>query len=143
MFCTDSFMPVTSPELLLLNWLEELPKTIADTLVARYLFMISANSEDFVLRGEEAWKYFKHLLTEPDFPLRRVARLLTLRAQFSFLLELSDSNNLVSLPPTGQDANLYPLDSAQILRARQRWRKFCESGLSDAALQSWLLDMQC
>ena len=77
------------PEQLILSWLDEIPKKYRDILVGQYIFMTCTESGDLVLSGDAAWQYFRKKMTEPDFPLRRVARLLTTRSLLSFLLILS------------------------------------------------------
>ena len=131
------------PEQLVISWLDELPKRCRDALVYQWIFMTCTESDDLVLSGDDAWQYFRKKLMEPDFPLRRVARLLMTRSLLTFLLDFfsadSDGENLAN----GSAKTLPSLDAVQYLRAGQHFRQMVESELSDAALHKWLLDLEC
>ena len=131
------------PEQLVISWLDELPKRCRDALVYQWIFMTCTESDDLVLSGDDAWQYFRKKLMEPDFPLRRVARLLMTRSLLTFLLDFfsadADGENLAN----GSAKTLPSLDAVQYLRASQHFRQMVESELSDAALQEWLLDLEC
>ena len=105
--------------------------------------MTCTESDDLVLSGDDAWQYFRKKLMEPDFPLRRVARLLMTRSLLTFLLDFfsadADGENLAN----GSAKTLPSLDAVQYLRAGQHFRQMVESELSDAALHKWLLDLEC
>ena len=130
------------PEQLILSWLDEIPKKYRDTLVCQYIFMTCTDSGDLVLSGDEAWQYFRRKLLEPDFPLRRVARLLTTRSLLSFLLDYFSVDAHGETLGNGSAKTLPSIDVLQYLRADQHFRKMVETGLSDAALQEWLLDLE-
>lgn len=130
------------PEQLILSWLDEIPKKYRDILVGQYIFMTCTESGDLVLSGDAAWQYFRKKMTEPDFPLRRVARLLTTRSLLSFLLDSFSADTHGENLANGSAATLPSLDAVQYLRASQHFRKMAEMGLSDAALQEWLLDLE-
>jgi hypothetical protein len=130
------------PNKLLLNWLDKLPQWQRESLIKQYIFMTSTNSSDFAFTDEEAWQYFERLLIKPDFPLRRLAQLLTVRALFSFLLEQSDPSGFLPVPLVEKNDNCHTLDSAQFIRTCQQWRELCQTGLSDHALQAWLFTLQ-
>ena len=130
------------PDQLLLSWLSDLPQRHRETLVRRYIFMTSADSADFSLSGEAAWQHFKKQLLEPEFPLRRVARLLMARVLLTFLLERFCSDfQQTSLSVENADT-LPSFDAAHLLRASQHLHELCETELSDAALQDWLMFLQ-
>lgn len=134
-------MTQSDPEQLILSWLEELPKRYRDQLVCQYIFMTCTESNDLALSGDEAWQYFRKKLIEPDFPLRRVARLLTTRSLLTFLLDFF-SADAHGEQVTNQSARDLPsLDAIQYLRAGLHFREMAETGLSDAVLQEWLLDL--
>lgn len=130
------------PDQLLLSWLNALPQRHREALAHRYVFMTSNDTADFCLSGGDAWRYFEKRLLEPDFPLRRVARLLIARDLLNFILACSSSDVLQTLL-SDETVNLLPsLDNAQFLRAGQHLRELCQAGLSDAALEDWLLALQ-
>jgi len=131
-----------APDKLVLEWLGEIPLWQRDALVTHYVFMTSPDSGHFALSGVEAWHHFKTLMTQPEFPLRRVALILSVRALFTFLLEFSEPG---TFPVASQNNNvdeIYPFDSIQFLRSCKHWRQLCQEGLSDGAIQEWLLSLQ-
>jgi hypothetical protein len=130
------------PEQLILSWLDQMPKKHRDTLVSQYIFMTCTDSGDLALSGDEGWQYFRKMLTEPDFPLRRVARLLTTRSLLSFVLDLPSANAHWENLPNESDKTMTSLDAAQYLRAGQHFQKMIQSDLSDAAISEWLLDLE-
>lgn len=131
-----------TPDRLLLQWLNEIPPWQREALASHFIFMTSSDSGDFAFDGAEAWHHFEANLIKSEFPLRRVAYVLTARTLFSFLLQFSAPGTFpVPHPGGGRDAP-YPFDSAQFLRSCQRWQDLCQSGLSDGALQEWLTLMQ-
>lgn len=134
-------MPRPDPEQLILAWLEGVPKRYRDTLVCQWIFMTCNDSDELVLSGDEAWRSFRKKLLEPDFPLRRVARLLTIRSLFSFLLDYLSADAHAASRDDGADRTLPSLDAVQYLRANQLFRELAEADLSDAALQMWLQDL--
>ena len=131
-----------SPDKLLLQWLDDIPNWQREALALHYIFMTSTDSGDFSLTEAEAWQRFKFLIKQPEFPLRRVSRLLTIRALFTFLLEFSDSNTFPFPPSVEATEEVYPFDAVQFLRICKSWRDLCQTGLSDVTLQNWLLELQ-
>ncbi|MEA3544749.1 MAG: hypothetical protein U9R69_05945 [Thermodesulfobacteriota bacterium] len=131
-----------APDKLLLQWLGGIPVWQREALASHYIFMTSSDSGDFAFNGDEAWCHFEARLNRPEFPLRRVARLLTVRSLFTFLLEFSDPGTFPVPHPNGAGDEFYPFDSAQFLRSCNRWSDLCQTGLSDKALQEWLLSLQ-
>jgi len=136
-------MEKEAPDKLLLQWLDAIPIWQREALALHYVFMTSSDSGDFSLTGVEAWQKFNFLLIQPEFPLRRVSQLLTIRSIFTFLLEFSDSNTFPLPPSVVGDAKSYPFDGVQFLRICKHWRELCQAGLSDIALRDWLADLQC
>jgi len=131
-----------NPDKLLLQWLDDIPVWQREALATHYIFMTSSDSGDFSMSGVEAWRKFKNLLIQPEFPLRRVSQLLTVRALFTFLLEFSDSESFpLSYSALGA-GDAYPFDAIQFLRICKHWRDLCQTGLSDVALKNWLQDLQ-
>jgi len=128
-----------APDKLLLQWLDGIPTWQKEALASHYLFMNSTDSGDFAFNGAEAWRHFESSFHRAEFPLRRVAFLLTVRALFTFLLEFSDPKIFLVPPPSGNSDEIYSFESAQFFRNCHRWRELCQTGLSDGALQEWLL----
>ncbi len=71
-----------------------------------------------------------------DFPLRRVAQLLSVRVIFTFLLELSDFEIYPDFFSPDEVDNSYQL---RLVRAHSHWCELCQAELSDTALQGWLI----
>ena len=135
----NTSVPLFIPDKLLLNWLSELPPWLRRSLSQRYIFMTCVDSAELTLFGDDAWSHLSILLEKSDFPMRRVARLLSVRTIFTFLLELSDSEiSSIFFIPDGVDHS-FPL---VLVRARKQWRDLCKSELSDTALKDWLFFLQ-
>jgi hypothetical protein len=130
------------PEQLVLSWLDELPKRYRDALVCQWIFMTCTESDDLVLSGDDAWQYFRKKLIEPDFPLRRVARLLTTRSLLTFLLDCFSADAFGGNLVNGSVKIVPSLDALQFLRIGQHFRKMAETDLSDVVLQEWLQDLE-
>jgi hypothetical protein len=126
-----------SPEHLVLHWLEELPPPIRNILTLRFILMTSQDSGDFALTASESCEHFARFLCEPDFPLRRMTRILTVRSIFDFILE-QDDEFFSACSVDSMGTNLCSLDTAQFLRAQKSWREICHHKLSNEQLVAWL-----
>jgi len=118
------------PEQAILYWLENQDHTISVFLVRSYIFMTSHQSDDFTLNDQESLIHFQHLMTQTDLPQRRIARILSVRTLFSFLLNNSDLQTT--------DAQIHSIQLAHQLKARQGWQQFCQEQLDDYVLLDWL-----
>jgi len=125
-----------APDVALQQWLDMGDPSIIMTLVKNYLLMTTERSEDFALDEAEALAYVKQQITRPDFPQRRVARLLIIRSLFSFLL---DQDRLMSIP---QQETVLPIKAAHMLQVQRQWKELCENDLADSALIRWLEEME-
>jgi len=131
-----------TPDKLLLQWLGEIPLWQREALARHFIFMTSSDSGDFAFDGAEALRHFEASLIKAEFPLRRVAYVLTARTLFTFVLQFSAPGTFPVAHPGGDCGAPFPFDSAQFLRSCQRWQNLCQSGLSDGALQEWLISLQ-
>ena len=104
--------------------------------------MTCTESDDLVLSGDNAWQYFRKKLLEPDFPLRRVARLLTTRSLLTFLLDCFSADALGGNLVDVSVKSVPSLDALQFLRIGQHFQKMAETNLSDSVLQEWLQDLE-
>lgn len=111
-------------------------------LVSQSIFMTCSVSDDLVLSGDQAWQYYKKKLTETDFPLRRVARLLTARSLLTFLLDCLSADVHGDYSSSGAERTVPSIDALQFLRAGQQFRALVATDLSDDVLQDWLADME-
>ena len=104
--------------------------------------MTCTESDDLFQSGDDAWQHFRKKLIEPDFPLRRVARLLTTRSLLTFLLDRFSADALGGNLVNGSVKFVPSLDALHFLRIGQHFRKMAETDLSDAVLQEWLQDLE-
>ncbi len=120
-------------------WFDGLSADQRERLSVFYHFMTGSTFDDFFLAGPAALRRFEQLRAAPDFPLRRVARLLQIRSTFSFiLLAARESKYLPQLPPS-----LLPLASSlqadpHWAQAGVSWQRLCDSVLNDEVLADWL-----
>ena len=127
-----------NPEQAFLKWFEDLPPGQRHTLAYLYILVTSGNSGDFALTGEEALSRFHTLLRTPDFPLSRVARMVSIRGVFSFLFFDDDFvQRYVSSYPLPSGGAPLSLSRYQWLRTTVRWRRLSENALSDGVLHRW------
>lgn len=120
----------------LLHWLDRSDTAIITVLVKTYLLMTTERSEDFALDDAEALAYVKQQITRPDFPQRRVARLLIIRSLFNFILE---QDRFMSSP---QQEAVLPIETAHLLQVQRQWKHLCENELADENLVNWMASMQ-
>ena len=128
--------PDQTPDKTLLHWLDSSDTAIIAVLVKNYLLLSTERSEDFALDDAEALTYVKQQISRPDFPQRRVARLLIIRSLFSFLL---DQDRLMFVP---QQETVLPIQTAHLLQVQRQWKELCENDLADSALIQWLEEME-
>jgi hypothetical protein len=103
--------------------------------------MTSPNTAYFALDGAEALQHFFNVVARPDFPVRRVARLLQVRAVFSFVFYDVEfvrrymlDNPVLQTESVG--CSVHPWD-----QCAQSWSDLCASELSDASLHQWLMQL--
>lgn len=135
---------VVSPEKMLEAWLLTLPVQQRQVLCRWYVFLTSRDSREFSLTGEESYQLFIARLTAVDFAARRVARLVMIRAVFSFILNHSFGPDY---QPGGVSATAMAREVSQIshyqwLRAAKQWQDLCAGALDDGALSAWLQRME-
>lgn len=134
------------PEVDFLSWFHSLPVGQRQGLAYSYTLMTSNNSGDFALSGQEALEQFEESIGAPEFARRRVARLLSIRAIFTFIF--SDGNFIRTLTDTFPNhpdftgEKLVPLSPFQWRRGVVRWRRLIETSLSDSSLHRWLFELQ-
>ncbi|NLV24550.1 MAG: hypothetical protein GXY54_07165 [Deltaproteobacteria bacterium] len=122
-----------------MKWFDTLPPGQRQTLAYLYILMTSTNSGDFAMIGEEAVRHFQMFVSTPDFPLRRVARLVSIRGVFSFLFFDADFvQRYVALHPAPAGGAPLPISRYQWLRSTAQWRRLAERVLADNVLHGWL-----
>lgn len=120
-------------------WFDGLSADQRERLSVFYHFMTGSTFDDFFLAGPAALQRFEQFRAAPDFPLRRVGRLLRIRSTFSFiLLAAPDSECLPQLP-----SSLVPLASSfqadpNWAQVGGSWQRLCDSVLNDEFLAEWL-----
>ena len=123
-----------TPAFALWSWLEQQPADLKAGLVKCYILMCSPTSAEFVLNDEEALNLFYRQIMERDLPIRRIARLLTVRSIFSFLLRGNGTTGLIN----GLAVDTSDITTARFYRAQTEWDKLCANQLTDASLLQWL-----
>jgi len=122
-----------TPDIVLLQWLEASDQNIIKALVKGYLFMTTEKSEGFTFDDTEALAHIKHQITRSDFPQRRVARLITIRSLFSFILS---RGQIYAFAVPGKTA--LSIETVRLLQVQYEWQQLCQEELSDTLLTNWL-----
>lgn len=132
---------VIEPEQQLLAWFETLPIWQQRTLAHLYTMMTSSNTAYFALDGDEALRHFRNVVSMPDFPVRRVARLLQVRSVFSFVFYDVEFVRRYMLDNPGLSNREVDVAPHSWDRCAANWRKLCATQLSDASLHCWLMQL--
>ncbi len=125
------------------RWFESMPVPHRGQLCLLFFFLTGERTDDFFLSDQEALRRFALFCGRPDFPVRRVARMLLIRAVFGFVLRSEDSiERFLELMPGSMRPEVVPIEGFQWLRSVREWEKLCKSGLSDESLYRWLESIQ-
>jgi len=131
----------TEPEQKFLTWFESLPSWQQCILAHLHTMMTSTNTAYFVLDGEEALRHFHNEVHKPDFPVRRVARLLQIRSVFSFVFYDVEFVRRYMLDNPYLGNSVAVLNKHEWDWCSERWRELCANELSDASLHHWLMQL--
>ena len=132
-------MASPQPEKVFLAWFRSLPVWQRYLLAHVYVLMTSPYTGDFAMTGAECLRWFEAQAEAPDFPIRRVARILSLRAIFSFLFKDADFvRSIVRAHPAFLSKTVAQISPYQWQRSAGGWKRLTEGPLSDGALQEWL-----
>ena len=133
---------MSSPEDIFLLWFNQLPPMQRCTLAHLYVIMTSSDSGDFALTELEALSRFEAIMQEPEFPVRRVARLLAIRGVFNFIFaNVSFLVGYVESRPALLSGDSIALAPHQWKRVATRWKCLTAGDLSDGALHGWLASL--
>jgi hypothetical protein len=132
---------IIEPEQQFLTWFATLPLWQQRTLAHLYTMMSSPNTAYFALDGDEALRHFRNVVSMPDFPVRRVARLLHVRAVFSFVFYDVEFVRRYMLDNPGLNHGAVDVAPHHWDRCAANWRKLCTTQLSDATLHCWLMQL--
>ena len=131
-----------NPECHFWIWFDSLPAWQRQTLAKLYIVMTSSNNADFILSGKESLDRFEIDTRTPDFEIRRVARLLTIRSLFSFLLsDISYIQNFFTKHPADEHDAPVSLSTYQWKQIAEKWKLLCTGSLSDSALHNWMYNI--
>ncbi|WP_282755087.1 hypothetical protein [Desulfuromonas thiophila] len=122
-------------------WFAALPPAQRGQLSRLFFFLITDQAEDFFIDEAQAQRRFVFWRQQPDFPVRRLARLAHLRAVFDLILQSTTSLQgfLAALPQSPLPADCLSLEMAQWQRTLSGWRRLCDDCLTAARLQDCLL----
>jgi len=125
------------------RWFESMPVVHRGQLSLLFFFLTGERTDDFFLSDQEALRRFSLFCSRPDFPVRRVARLLLIRSVFSFVLRSEDSiERFLELMPRSMRSEVVPIEGFQWLRTLAAWDRLCKTVLSDESLHRWLESIQ-
>jgi hypothetical protein len=129
----------TDPEQNFRDWFMTLPLWQRHALAYFFYLMTSAHSGDFALSGAESLQRFEADLGSGDFPIRRVARLLSIRAVFSFIYADEEfARQFVLTRRSDLAGDPTQIAAYQWMRDAHSWQRLCDAGLSDRSLHRWL-----
>ncbi len=135
-------MTKSNPEQAFAHWFNALPLWQRHALAYLYYLMTSGNSADFALTGAESMQRLLSDLVSADFPIRRVSRLLSIRAIFGFIFQDAEfARQFVLTKAAGFTGDSVQITGYQWLRDEQSWQRLCLAELSDVSLHQWLLSL--
>ncbi len=127
------------PEKSFIHWFNLLPGWQKKTLSRLFILMTSSHSGDFALSGSESLQKFLSPFDSADFPIRRIARLLSIRAVFNFIyLDIDFAQQFVLQKGSDAVGEMVDISGYQWLRDAKSWHRLSETVLSDVALHQWL-----
>ena len=129
------------PEKGFLAWFNSIPFWQQRTLAHLYTMMTSPNTAYFALDGAEALSHFLNVVSRPDFPVRRVARLLQVRSVFSSLSYQLEFRRPSMPDNAGLQEEAVSTASHHWDQCAQSWHSLCAEELSYAALHRWLMQL--
>lgn len=130
-----------APEQKFLTWFESFPAWQQRILAHLHTMMTSGNTAYFVLDGEEALRHFYNEVHKPDFPVRRVARLLQIRSVFSFVFYDVEFVRRYMLDNPCLETSVAVLKKHEWDWCAECWDQLCANELSDASLHHWLMQL--
>lgn len=137
----DNPSQTDSPEMHFRRWFDSLPVRQRQTLAKLYIVMTSSNNADFTLSDKESLSLFEVNTAMPDFTMRRVARLLTIKAVFSFILsDMRFIRKYFAEHPQGELDGPVPISSYQWQQIADDWKQLCKGKLSDSTLHFWMAE---
>jgi len=123
------------------NWLNSIPVPHRKYLAYMFWLCTTENTADLTLTADEAWTKFTYYLVRDDFPLRRIARLVTVRAVTDFILRnrtiLMDQQEQGAVAKDEQE-KLHFLSEKQWERVWTSWVGLISRDLSDEAFTAWM-----
>ncbi len=123
-----------NPIVAFLEWYRSLALEQRRYLAHMYTVLTVGNTAELAMAGDRSIEKFERVVTERDFPLRRVARMVNIRATIDFIFNSKDqlagemqmAPAIINIADKQWEAGLF---SYKDLRARE---------LSDPYIQLWL-----
>lgn len=137
--CEDANLHVIEPEQRFLSWFNSVPVWQQRTLAHLHTMMTSPNTAYFALDGDEALRHFYNVVTMPDFPVRRVARLLQVRGVFSFVFYDVEFVRRYMLDNPNLQEGAVDIAPHHWDQCAATWRELCATQLNDASMHHWLM----
>jgi hypothetical protein len=130
---------VKNPITAFMHWFDTLPPGHRQRLAHIFFVCTTQHAGDMIAEPRNSLARFKIHFTRPDFPLRVVSRVFTVRALFDLLL--MHRKELVASPEKwlaghGLD-NLVPLDTHLWDQVFESWATLRSRDLSDPNLHAW------
>ena len=130
------------PEKRFFVWFESIPLWQQRTLAHLHTIMTSPNTSYFALDGAEALRHFFNVMSRPDFPVRRVARLLQVRSIFSFVFYDVEFVRRYTLDNPDLRDGAVNAAPHHWDRCAEQWRSLCAQELGNASLHRWLMQLR-
>ncbi|WP_027184090.1 hypothetical protein [Desulfovibrio inopinatus] len=139
----------TEPIELVLHWFYGLPPGHREQLARTYWAVAGDDVNDMFLPGERAVDKFEADLLQPDFPIRKMARLFQVRAMIDFIFDYANNPEAFSLAEAFSfethvgraDAVVISFNDKQWERDIRNWRTLWANQLSSDVLDAWLREM--
>jgi len=130
---------VTNPMTAFINWFASVPPHHRERLAHIFCVTTTRDTGDMLAAPSTSLARFTAYFTRPDFPLRVVARVFTVRTLFDLLL--IHRKELVTHPeewmPGHGTHGMIPLDPHQWDRVYTSWGRLRSRELSDRVLHTW------
>ena len=129
----------SKPINIFLSWFHSLPVSQRQYIARLFFLCTTENSADFALSPAEALVRLENYILAPDFEVRKLSRLMIVRAVFDLILNNYEkfealSRRVSMAAGQNQGENVASLSAKQWERTIASWRHFRSSVLTDKAI---------